>query len=499
MDLRVKTGRWIGAAGLLLAVLWTYVYNSGWGYDGLEYLVIGRSMTEGFPFYTFAPSKSFGLYYLVAAYLALPWAATHAGVSVLITALLCTSCIATVLVLRPRFGSQTAIVGSVLVATAGIFMEQIFLLPEGLVFVCGLLAFATATSHDARLESWKWLMAGVWIGVGMAFKIVAVLYGFALVTWIPLASWLAGDRIWPTSARRIAAVAGGIGVALAVPTVFFWLTGRLQPHLEWTYWFPLVDYPARSTWVVKLYTKLLWVWLVLLGAATISFLPLVRTHVFRDGRVWLLISMGSWALLPVLKSQSTHFVFPGAAFLLLYAAIVFDRWAVQYAHFGRRARKPLMAGLALVCLLSGAFYWPRAITRVFGLTSYAREDHQRASLRSLIPSDRWAIFFTQGLRFYWLSDRHPNWPILHTDIQATYLLAQRSTDMLNALDDPQLHLVEFDPRWTAYGDRRFFEDSGGRQFLDQMHARLQRDFRRDDETMAPLVLWIRAADSADND
>jgi hypothetical protein len=326
----------------------------------------------------------------------------------------------------------------------------------------------------------------------MAFKIVALFYALALFTWIPLDRRLAGERVWPESVRPMVGVVIGIAIALVLPAVYFGLTGRLRSHLEWTYWFPLVDYPMRSTWVFKLYTKLFWVWVVVFSAAALSLIPALRTRVYRDSRMWLLILMGVWALLPLLKSQSSHFAFPGAAFLLLFAAVVFELWAAQHARVGERLRKPVIAGLVLVCLLSAAFYWPSAIKRPFGMASYAHEEAQRASLEKLIPPDRRAIFFTRGLRFYWLSGRHPNWPILHTDIQATHLLSRRSEDMLNALDDPQLVLVEFDPRWTAYGDRRFFEHPNGRRFLDEMHTRLQRRFRRDDNVMAPLVMWIRA-------
>lgn len=482
---------WIAAAALLVAAVWFFIYNSGLGYDALELLVIGRSISEGFPFYTFAPSKSFGLYYLVAGYVALPMASTHAGISLLITALFVLSCIATFFVLIPRFGRRSALLGSVLIGAAGIFMELNYLLPEGPLFVCGLLAFATVSAREARQRDSTWIMAGAWIGIGMAFKVVAALYAVALVTWIPLAAWLSGERVWVSSVRRIAATATGVVAALAVPAAFFWVTGRLQPHLDWTYWFPMLDYPTRTEWIAKLYTKLLWVWVVVVTAAVASLGQRVRWTIYRDERSWLLLLMGIWGLLPLLKSQASHFAFPGAAFLLLYAAVVADAWVVGHSTFSHRRLKPVAIGLAAVCLLSGAIYQPAAISRLLELRSYAQEDDLRAALQKLIPPDRRAIFFGQGLPLYWLSNRHPNWPVLHTDVQATYLLSRQATEMLSALDDPQLVLVEFDPRQTSYGDNRFFERPDGRAFLDQMHTRLQRGFRRDDGVVAQLVIWLR--------
>jgi hypothetical protein len=46
-------------------VFFLFSYNSGYGYDALEYLVIGRLLGQGMSLYDFMPSKSFGIYYLV--------------------------------------------------------------------------------------------------------------------------------------------------------------------------------------------------------------------------------------------------------------------------------------------------------------------------------------------------------------------------------------------------------------------------------------------------
>jgi len=54
--------------GLLfvVALFYVFTYNSGYGYDALEYLVIGRSIAHGRPFYSLIPSKSPGIYYLIS-------------------------------------------------------------------------------------------------------------------------------------------------------------------------------------------------------------------------------------------------------------------------------------------------------------------------------------------------------------------------------------------------------------------------------------------------
>src|SRR5205814_7835481 len=86
---------WNSCGVLFLLGVVLFVYNSGYGYDALEYLVIGRSVKDGYSFYAFVPSKSWALYYLVAGYLWLPQASTHLGISLLITAILLLVCLVT--------------------------------------------------------------------------------------------------------------------------------------------------------------------------------------------------------------------------------------------------------------------------------------------------------------------------------------------------------------------------------------------------------------------
>src|SRR6267378_667276 len=81
--------RWAILTCLLFAValFFVFTYNSGYGYDALEYLVIGRALAHGQRFYSLIPSKSPGIYYLVAAILTFKVPANHYTVSALITLL----------------------------------------------------------------------------------------------------------------------------------------------------------------------------------------------------------------------------------------------------------------------------------------------------------------------------------------------------------------------------------------------------------------------------
>ena len=47
----------------LISLFYLFTYNSGYGYDGLEYLVIARAISRGAQLYSFMPSKSPGVYF----------------------------------------------------------------------------------------------------------------------------------------------------------------------------------------------------------------------------------------------------------------------------------------------------------------------------------------------------------------------------------------------------------------------------------------------------
>ncbi|WP_232325933.1 hypothetical protein [Spirosoma montaniterrae] len=48
--------------GLFGAIFFLFSYNSGYGYDAYEYLIIARTLDQGYQLYDFIPSKSYLLY-----------------------------------------------------------------------------------------------------------------------------------------------------------------------------------------------------------------------------------------------------------------------------------------------------------------------------------------------------------------------------------------------------------------------------------------------------
>ena len=110
-----------------------FAYNSGYGYDQLEYLVIGRAWARGIPFYTYIPSKSFGIFALVAVLSRLGVGFGHASLALVIAGVFASVIGGTYLVVKATSDDRAAVVGLALVAASAAFMEMNFLQPEAFV------------------------------------------------------------------------------------------------------------------------------------------------------------------------------------------------------------------------------------------------------------------------------------------------------------------------------------------------------------------------------
>ena len=473
----------VACAVLASAATWLFVYNSGLGYDALEYLVIGRSLHDGHRLYDFVPSKSWGLYAFVGPYLRLPGASTRAGVAMLITGLLVVIALSTFVVVQRRFGGRAATLAAALVMIGALFMELNYLEAEAFVFLAGLSAFALVTPQSP-MSSRRSAAIGLVLGLGVAFKVVATLYLPAAVAGLILIS-----RRDSAFNRRshVAALILGFLVAVAVPAMFFAATSRLQPHLLWSYVFPILQYPSNTDWVSKLYTKLLWIWLLVAGAA-IAYAALRRSgRVNPDFRVWLLVMLGISGLVPLLKTQASHYAFPGAAFLLIFVGVAFD---LVVPRVNRKTFVSIAVPVIAVITVSGVMYRPDAISRLFRVTRF--DDATSAQrIDALASPAEGVIFVTGSTRLYWATGRYPAWPVLNTDVQTTYLIRTQPDRLMRALDDPAVRLVEFDPEAPGFDDAHLLQTPAARSFIAAFNCRLRGSFTRHNDAASGLVLWLR--------
>ena len=153
----------------------------------------------------------------------------------------------TFLVTARQFGRLSALASAALVGLCAMFTEMNYLEPESLVFLSGLAAFYLLTRND-NITSAQLYGAGLWLGIGFAFKSVAAFYFigvafFLLVRRIPDGYLALGRRI-----IEVAFLSAGFGTALVIPMVYFGMTDRQALGTEVRYFRPgvtfvgLVDY-----------------------------------------------------------------------------------------------------------------------------------------------------------------------------------------------------------------------------------------------------------------
>lgn len=165
-------------------------------------------------------------------------------------------------------------------------------------------------------------------------------------------------------------------------------------------------------------------------------------------------------MLSLLKTQSSHYVFPGAAFLSFFIAQTFCSWWNLRAP-GRSL--PLWVPVAAAALIfaSAYLYSPSRLKSFLKKPQFSGEDRLAARLQRLaLPTD-------------------------------PYLLSQRPELLTGALDDPALKLVEFDPQDLQFDDPLFLATEHHKNLVRLFSERLQERFIRVPNAPSSLRLWIR--------
>src|SRR5260221_2418995 len=219
--------------------------------------------------------------------------------------------------------------------------------------------------------------AGMVIAIGVQFKSVAAFYGLGIVAFVIFREMRQRTGKTRKVLRQASVLSAGFLTASGLPLLFFTLTGRLKEFWFWTIAFPLLHYPFNSSWLNKLYTKLLWFHLLLLVSFVCSLWSRrIRRSVWSSDAATLAFFMGLASYLALIKTQASHYCFPGAACFSIFISVVLAAALKKFApRFEAPARTSLVAaaGLATV-LLSVVLYQPQAFAQLVHWRSYAEED-----------------------------------------------------------------------------------------------------------------------------
>ena len=473
-------------------------FNSGYGFDQLEYLLLGRALAEGIPLYTYIPSKSFGIYVVVATLYRLGIPFDHASLALVITVLYCVIVLVTYGVLHAVLSTSERAVTTLAAGMAGVctaFMELNYLQPTAFVFVSGMVAYGLTLKGLEDGSRPRFLLAGVALGIGVHFKVVASLYVVAIALFLLLVAHREG-RLREAVLRWMPALAAGLLAALLPPAAYFGLTSRFSEFWQWTVIFPLLHYPPNTFYLPKLYTKLGAIHGLIVIGLLASLDPRVRSRVYRGRASALALLMGTLSYAPLFKTQASHYYFPGAPFLCMFGVMAMRAWLDAASFVPRPAViRGALAGAAALVGLAGASYRPDALRLFVEVRRFAGPEAELAMLlQQHVPRDQHMLAFRSARLLYWVAHRYPPGPWIDTAEQTTWLFRRRPELLLNVLEDSRLVLVEFDPdqlREPSLDDLGFGRRPGDREILAAFLARLQASFSPLHEGPPGYRFWVR--------
>ena len=478
-------------AALSTALFGLFSYNSTYGYDQVEYLMIGRGMVDGHPLFAFAPSKGPGIYTLVAILSGLGVSFDHFSLSVIISLVYLLIIIATFATARRLFDEAVGITSAILVGLCVLFMSHNFLQPTGFVYLAGLGAYyLILRSLETRSIS-LCLLAGIVLGVGFQFKSVAAFYVVGVGLFLMLHAIRARDIAW--SIRAILAMGTGFILSLGLAAAYFFLTGRGPAYIEWTFTFPLFRYPSNTLSFATTYKKLGWFHALLLLAVVWSCRPALRNRIYSAPAIQLSLCLGICSYAALLKTQAPHYFFPGATFFSLFIATVVV-WSLRdFQAMGRRMSVIVAGGAVfLVLLAAGAvMHRPSALRRLVSLTDYRDEQAVAHFIKKSCPDESTALFFSDNQHLYWISHRYPTTPFINLNVQTAYLLRKHPDLLSKALDDPRLALVEFRRTLPWVEETEQFDPREFAAILDDFELRLKERFVPVEDGPKGYAFWRR--------
>lgn len=479
-------------AAFFLALLATFVYNSGFGYDALEILVIAQSLTDGQRFYDLIPAKPVGLYSLVSAWERSGFTLTHASITAFITVWIVLPIALVVMYCRRFVGNAESIVAGIIVGLAAVFMELNFLVAEGLVVAAGLIAAICLAPVVDEKSSWRPAVAGLVLGAAFNVKQPAAFYIIGSGIWL-----LAYLRPLSRGVRVTACFLGSAFVPIAGVAGYFAMTGRWEGHLHWTYVFPLTEFPASTEYAGRLITKLAWFTALVAVTATVAVAaPASAMRVFRDRHVAHMLMAGTCALYPFIKSQAPHYLFPCAAFWAVAVAAFWVRLLEQrYGHSSIRWSMAIVPAIVIIALLGGSvlLYRPDAFGRLSGFRDYHEETRLQARLMTMLPgpADRIMFLSEDTMLKYYLVRRRPNIPVINFDVQAQHYFRENPQALIRALDDPELRVVEFCPEKPPVFRLDQLPQRLRVLFWEEFACALRTRFQRIDHPGMGRNIWVR--------
>lgn len=478
----------LGVLLLLTPIFGLFSYNSGFGYDALEYLVIGRSLNDGYQMYDFIPSKSWLWYVFVQNGInILGGNFTHFSVTLLIVLEFIGIGLSSYFVVNKLTkNTQTAFISTLLSLICCFFMEINFLEPEAPIAILAIWSLYFLSQN----KNIDWFIGGILLGIAMTFKSIAMFYiaGAGIYLFYEC-FFIRKSNFWQIT-QKGTLILLGFAVPLLLSLLYFYQINRLEQHIYWSYIYPFGSYPAHTLFLKKLIIKTFWFILLTFISIILAFNVKDKSKYWSNTTFMVSLFFGLFSLASLMKSQASHYFYPAAPFFSILIAMVYAHYSKIYEQ--RLNRIYLAFGSLLVLVLVITFITRREVVqRLVKIDNFAIEKTYTSTVnRSLKAGDK-ALLIDFGSLFYFHSHRYPNVPFINTEMQTSDYIKKHTDVYEKSLKDTTLKLVIFGFRNSVIDDSTKANTLENKIALDKLRHELNKNFTVETDSVLYIKLWHR--------
>lgn len=478
----------IGVLLILTPIFGLFSYNSGFGYDALEYLVIGRSLNDGYQMYDFIPSKSWFWYVFVQKGInILGGDFTHFQVTLLIVIEFIVIGISSYVVVNKLTKStQTAFITALLSLISCFFMEINFLEPEAPIAIFAIWSLYFL----AKNKNVDWFIGGVLLGIAMTFKSIAMFYvaGAGLYLFYEC-FFIRKSTFWQIT-QKGTLILVGFAVPLLLSLAYFYQLNRLEQHIYWSYIYPFGSYPAHTLFLKKLIIKTFWFIFLTLLSIILALNVKDKSKYWSNTTFMVSLFFGLLSLTSLMKSQASHYFYPAAPFFSVVIAMVYAHYSKIYEQKLNRVYLAL-GSLSILVLVITFITRREVIQRLVQVDDFAIEKTYASTVNRNLKAGDKALLIDFGTLFYFHSHRYPNVPFINTEMQTSDYIKKHTDIYEKSLQDTSMKLVFFGFRHTVIDDSTKINTPENKIALAKLRNELSKNFTVETDSVLYIKLWHR--------
>ena len=473
---------------ILTLIFGLFSYNSGFGYDALEYFIIGRSLNDGYQLYDFIPSKSWLWYVYVQKIINIFGGNfTHLSITFLITLNFIGIGFSTYWVTNKiAKNSKTAFIATLLSLICCFFTEMNFLEPEAPIAILAIWSLFFLTKN----KNSDWLIAGILLGVAMSFKSIAMFYIAGAGFYLLFDCFILRNRTFWQITQKGTLILVGFAIPLLLSLLYFHYLNRLEQHIYWSYIYPFGSYPAHTLFLKKLIIKIFWFALLALICILMATFGKNRSRFYNYSIFTTSLFLGTFSMASLLKSQASHYFFPAVPFFSIIIALV-------YVHYSLKFEKQLskiylsLGALVLVVFVITFITRREVINRLLIIDDFAIEKTYKNTVNRYLKEGDKTLLIDFGTLFYFHSHTYPNVPFINTEMQTSDFIKKNTDIYQKSLQDTTLKLVIFGFRNTVIDDSSKVDTPENKIALNKLRDELNKNFVQETDSVLFIKIWHR--------